>query len=215
MRLSRLSLLIAGVLFAACARKQTHAAPPALPLSALRVALSSEATLGQLGDATDVVRRPWVEPIIQVLGEETPGSIAPLSKRRLVGSKLPADAMFERALTNLRAACPEPIRGDRTVKMAKANVQITRFADNHTAARLLLANLWSDIAAEAGGTLFAAAPARDIVVWTTSADENDQRALRGQARTAFQSRSYPISPAILRWTGNGWTLVDPNPIPPQ
>ena len=99
--------------------------------------------------------------------------------------------------------------------MAKANVQITRAADNHTAARLLLPELWSKIAADAGGSLFAAAPARDIIVWTTSTDENDQRALRGQARTAFQSRSYPISPAILRWTGRSWVVEDLNPVPAQ
>ena len=38
--------------------------------------------------------------------------------------------------------------------MVKANVQISRFADNHTAARLLLPDLWSKIAADAGGSLF-------------------------------------------------------------
>jgi hypothetical protein len=123
-----------------------------------------------------------------------------------------ADALFERGLANLRAATPQPLM-ERTVQMAKARVQITRAVDNHTAARLLLPELWSKIAAEGGGQLFAAAPARDILVWTTSTDENDQRALRGQARTAYQSRSYPISPAILRWTETGWTLEDPNPAP--
>ena len=97
--------------------------------------------------------------------------------------------------------------------MAKAEVQITRFADVHTAGRLLLPELWSKLAATSGGQLYAAAPARDIVVWTTSVAESDQAALRGQARTAFQSRSDPISPAILRWTGSGWSLEDVNPIP--
>ena len=69
------------------------------------------------------------------------------------------------------------------------------------------------MAATSGGRLYAAAPARDIVVWTTSVAESDQAALRGQARIAYQSRSEPISPAILRWTGSGWRLEDANPIP--
>jgi hypothetical protein len=211
MRLSRLSWLMAGLLFTACARKPAN--EPELPLPALRVALSSEATIGQLGAGTEIVRRPWVGPIIQVLAVETPDGVAPFPQQRIAGARMTTEALFEHALANLRAACPQPILGDRTVKMAKANVQISRFADNHTAARLLLPEPWSKIAADGGGSLFAAAPARDIVVWTTSADENEQRALRGQARTAFQSRSYPISPAILRWTGSGWSLEDPNPIP--
>jgi hypothetical protein len=211
MRTSR-RVLLAGLLLAACARKPPEA--PELPLPALRVTLSSEATLGKLGDGKDAVRRPWVGPIVQVLAEETPEAIVPMPQQRIAGARMTADALFERGIANLRAACPQPIQGDRTVKMAKANVQITRAADNHTAARLQLPELWSKIAAEGGGQLFAAAPARDILVWTTSTDEDDQRALRGQARTAFQSRSFPISPAILRWTGNGWSLEDPNPVPP-
>jgi hypothetical protein len=211
MRLSRLSFLLAGLLFVACTRKPPS--EPAIPqslLQALRVVLTSEAELGKLG--ADVVRRPWVGPIVQVLAEETPDGTVPVPQKRIVGSTN-ADALFERGIANLRAALTQPIRGDRTVQMAKADVQITRFADNYTVARLLLPEMWSTIAAEGGGPLFAAAPARDILVWTTSGDDNDQHALRGQARTAFQSRSFPISPAILRWTGRDWSLVDPNPIP--
>ena len=90
-------------------------------------------------------------------------------------------------------------------------MQITQFADNYTAARLLLPELWSKIAAESGGRLYAAAPVRDMIVWTTSAAKADQLALRAHARNAHRSRSYPISPAILRWTARGWTLVDENP----
>ena len=90
-------------------------------------------------------------------------------------------------------------------------MQITQFADNYTAARLLLPELWSKVAAESGGRLYAAAPVRDMIVWTTSAAKDDQVALRAHARTAYRSRSYPISPAILRWTARGWTLADENP----
>jgi hypothetical protein len=207
MRMSR-RLLLAGLLVVACKRKQPSAIEPAIPLEPLRVVLASEAELG-----TDVVRRPWAGPLVQVLAEETPDGPVPVPQKKIAGVTN-TDALFERGIANLRAACPQPIRGDRTVKMAKADVQITRFADNYTVARLLLPDVWSKIAAEGGGPLFAAAPARDILVWTTSGDDSDQHALRGQARTAFQSRSFPISPAILRWTGKDWSLVDPNPIPP-
>jgi len=210
MRMSR-RLLLAGLLLVACRRKQPSASAPAIPLEPLRVVLASEAELAKLG--ADVVRRPWAGPIVQVLAEETPDGPVPVPQKKLTGSTN-TDALFERGIANLRAAYPQPIRGDRTVKMAKADVQITRFADNYTVARLLLPEVWSKIAAEGGGPLFAAAPARDILVWTTSGEDSDQHALRGQARTAFQSRSFPISPAILRWTGKDWSLVDPNPIPP-
>jgi hypothetical protein len=205
-----LTVFMAALALVACARKNV---PPAYSPDALRVMLASEAELGKQGAAAaDLVRRPWVGPLVQLLADETADNIIPLRRNRIAGSSTTPDALFERGLANLRKVCPQPIQ-DRTVQMAKANVQITRFADLHTAARLLLPELWSNVAAASGGHLYAAAPARDIVVWTTSVAERDQAALRGQARTAFQSRSDPISPAILRWTGGGWALEDPNPIP--
>jgi len=201
-------LLTAGLLLVSCARKQHDA--PELQLPALRVVLASESEIRKIATIeNDVVRRPWVGPIIQLLAEDAPDGAVPVPQKRLAGSAN-ADALFARALTNLRAAIPQPIQ-ERTVQMAKARVQITRFADSYTTARLLLPDLWSPIAANAGGQLFAAAPARDILLWTTSLSREDQRALRAQAQTAFESRSYPISPAILRWTGTGWALEDPNP----
>lgn len=208
MRLRTLFIL-AALMFGACARKSVR---PSFSSDALRVMLASEAELGKLGPAAeDLVRRPWVGPIVQVLAEETPDNITHMRRNRIAGSGSTPDALFERGLANLRKVDGPPIQ-ERTVEMAKAHVQITRFADVHTAARLLLPELWSTVAATGGGKLYAAAPARDIVVWTTSVAESDQRALRGQARVAFQSRSEPISPAILRWTGGGWALEDPNPI---
>jgi hypothetical protein len=205
-----LTVFIAALTLVACARKNV---PPAYSPDALRVMLASEAELVKQGAAGgDLIRRPWVGPLVQLLAEETADNIIPLRRNRIAGSSTTPDTLFERGLANLRKACPQPIQ-DRTVRMAKADVQITRFADVHTAARLLLPELWSKVAATSGGQLYAAAPARDIVVWTTSVAESDQAALRGQARTAFQSRSEPISPAILRWTGSGWTLEDANPIP--
>jgi hypothetical protein len=209
MRANLLSFLIAGLLFAAC--KHEHATP-SLPLQALRVGLSSETEIGKMGPAGhDIVRRPWVGPIIQVLAEETPDGAARMRRNRIAGSGIAPDRLFEHGVDNMRKAYSQPIR-EQSVTMAKARVEVTRFPDNHTAARLLLSELWSKLAAEAGGALYAAAPARDIVLWTTSREDADQHALRRQAQIAYQSRSEPISTAILRWTGTGWALEDANPI---
>jgi len=206
----RTLFLAALMLLAACERKNVR---PSFSPDALRVVLASEAELHKLGPAADdLVRRPWVGPIVQLLAEETPDNLTHMRRNRIAGSGTTPDALFERGLANLRKISSQSIQ-DRTVQMAKAAVQITRFADVHTAGRLLLPELWSKVAATSGGQLYAAAPARDIVVWTTSVAESDQAALRGQARTAYQSRSDPISPAILRWTGSGWSLEDVNPIP--
>jgi hypothetical protein len=206
------AILTAGLLLApACTRRSADA--PELPLAQLRVWLTSEPELRKLvPPGEEVVQRPWVGSIIQVLIEEAPEPPRPVPRQRIAGSGVTVDALFDRAFANLRAASPRPL-AERTVRMAKANVQITRCADDHTAARLLLPELWSKIAADGGGRLFATAPVRDLVAWTTSTAEEDQRALRAQARTAFQSRSFPISTAILRWTGGGWALEDANPLP--
>ena len=146
-----------------------------------------------------------------MLAQDDPEAPIPTGQEPRRGSVDSAlDGLFARGLDNLRKASTQPLR-ERTVAAAKSRVQITQFADNYTAARLLLPELWSKVAAESGGHLYAAAPVRDMIVWTTSAAKDDQVALRGHARTAYRSRSYPISPAILRWTARGWTLADENP----
>lgn len=224
-------LLIAGFALAACERRTPPApapsadpAPPPAPsvapaapapapepqLDQLRVVLGTEASLTPPAARANVVRRPWVGPLVEVLAQDDPEAPIPLDKNRVERSSIALDGLFARGLDNLRRASTQPLR-ERTVAAAKSRVQITQFADNYTAARLLLPELWSKVAAESGGRLYAAAPVRDMIVWTTSAAKDDQVALRGHARTAYRSRSYPISPAILRWTARGWTLADENP----
>ena len=227
--------LIAGIALAACERRTPPApapsadpAPPPVPAGApaapvpqppprleeLRVVLGTEASLTPPAVRADVVRRPWVGPLVEVLAEDSPdaGQDSPIlfDKKRIERPSSELAGLFSRGLDNLRKASPQPLH-ERTIAAAKSRVQITQFGDNYTAARLLLPELWSKIAADSGGRLYAAAPVRDMIVWTTSAAKADQVALRGHARTAYRSRSFPISPAILRWTARGWILADENP----
>ena len=232
--------LIAGIALAACERRTPPApapsadpAPPPAPAVApadpapapelrpeqLRVVLGTEASasLAPPGTKAEIVQRPWVGPLVEVLAEDSPDvgldSPIPVDGKRIERPSSALAELFARGLDNLRKASPQPLQ-ERTVAAAKSRVRITQFADNYTAARLLLPELWSKVAAENGGRLYAAAPVRDMIVWTTSAAKDDQLALRTHARNAHRSRSYPISPAILRWTARGWTLADANPAEP-
>jgi hypothetical protein len=228
------SLLIAVVALVACSRGAPPApsaeappapvtaappgpapapAPPAPRPENLRVVVAAEATFAPTAPAGgDIVRRPWVGPLVELLAEDGPDDVVPLPRPRAATLSLGLPDLFARGLDNLRKTCTQPI-DERTVATRQAQVRVTQFGDNYTAARLLLPDLWSKIAAQAGGRLFAAAPARDLIIWTTSRAKEDQAVLRAQARTAYKSRSYQISPAILRWTGRGWILEDANPIP--
>jgi hypothetical protein len=227
--------LIGAVALAACERRAPPAPAPEAPRPALavepaaappapnppepraprpedlRVVLATDASFAALGpSAANVARRPWAGPIDQALAEDGPDPSFVL-KKRITGTPADLDGLFARGLANLRKACPQQIN-ERTVD-GRSHVRVTQFADAYTAARLLLTELWPKLAAEGHGHLYAAAPARDILLWTTSTAKDDQLGFRAQARTAFQSRSFPISPAILRWTGRGWKLEDPNPVP--
>jgi hypothetical protein len=228
------SLLIGAIALAACERRAPPApveeaprpAPPAAPTAAapppgqaetaplrienLRVVLRTEASFAAAGSSgTDVVRRPWTGPIDQTLAEDGPEPTF-LRRKRIEGAT-DLDGLFARGISNLRKACPQPVR--QASVEGRSHVQIARFPDNYSSARLLLPELWEKIAAEGHGHLTVAVPARDILLWTTSTAKDDQAGIRGQARTAYQSRSFPISPAILRWTGRGWKVEDPNPVP--
>jgi hypothetical protein len=204
-----------GLALAACTRRGSpapgnEAGASGIQLADLRVVLSSEPEIAAAGPAgAETVRRPWVGPIVEVLAQDHPDGAVHLKKHTVGALTADPNSLFVRGRDNLRRASTQAIE-TRTIDTVRSRVHVTQFPDSYTAARLLLPDLWSAIAANSGGHLYAAAPARDIVIWTTSLAKDDQLALRRQAHIAFLSRSYPISPAILRWTGSGWTLEDAN-----
>jgi hypothetical protein len=157
------------------------------------------------------VLRPWISPLAQAVVINSPDTITVLSRKEAKRLGLDDDALFRKAMANLRAALPAKIEGKRLDPNAATGPVLAQFSDNYGGARLLLHERWASIAA--GGTLFAAAPARDMLIWIVSPSEREAVGFRGLAQLMFAHEPHPISPAVFRWTPAAWVLEDVNQQP--
>ena len=67
---------------------------------------------------------------------------------------------------------------------------------------------WAAVARENGGKLIVTAPGRDIVAYVQGDTKGDAAALKQFVQKTKQSQKYPVTAAILRWTPEGWRMVE-------
>ena len=144
--------------------------------------------------------------------EDDTGRLVPVAAPRRIAGRATADGLFARGLDNLRSGEPAADPRAHGRRWPRRRVQITRFADNYTAARLLLPELWSKIAADARRPPLTprrrratSSSGRRAPPRTTSV------ALRGQARTAYREPLLSDLAGDPALDGRGWTLDDANP----
>jgi uncharacterized protein YtpQ (UPF0354 family) len=73
---------------------------------------------------------------------------------------------------------------------------------------LLQANLWKELAKDMKGSLVAAVPNRSLMVYGDGADAAKVARLRSIVRKMHAEEDRPISPRLLRWTGEGWEVFE-------
>ena len=198
----------------------TH--PPAAPTrEAVRAALFPASTVvterararRERPDAPmPFVGRPWVGPIWIAYVLDSPDAIATMTSAEQDQLALDEHGLHDLALENMRRAFPEDMHGEPFAGSAPG-LRVLRPTDSYGAARLILHERWAPIAREVSGDLLAAGPARDVAIYTGSASPRDVYALRWLAQEMFQHEPHPMSPAVLKWTPEGWTLFDENASP--
>lgn len=85
-----------------------------------------------------------------------------------------------------------------------SHVFLVKAGDDYESSRMLLPHLWHSAAREVKGRLLAAAPARNIVLFTGSRDFNDIATLMSAAKDLAAHEKHPISPTVFEFTGSGW-----------
>lgn len=157
------------------------------------------------------VGRPFVGPLWEVFAHDSPDAISYFGAvaRAELGSPT-LDELHELALSNMRAAFDEAIPSEPFDEEIAPAVRVVRTGDSYANSRVLLHERWAPIAREVRGELLVAAPTRDLVVYTGSADDFDVATIRWLVQQMFRNEPHPISPAILRRTADGWALFHAN-----
>lgn len=55
--------------------------------------------------------------------------------------------------------------------------------------------------------MIAAVPCRDVLLYLPGDDPEQIAMMRDLVDVIYDLRPYPVSPALLRWTGSGWEVL--------
>lgn len=188
-------------------REQERRAHPAVPLDAIQVVLATREYLdGLRGTAPHAedsapVTRPFRGDIQIACVAVRKGTLSFVVRADLLRLEMTEGELHALALTNTQAALgPMPeISPEDTPRL-----HILQPGNPLECARLIDHAGWAPITTALGGSLCAAAPTREAILFTGPITDEDVAALKVAADEIYRSGRHQISPAVLRWTAEGW-----------
>ena len=148
-----------------------------------------------------IVSRKYMSGLHIVYVIDSPGSMRQLSVGDMKEMKLDPEKVHQAALANMEKALGDIPKADAP---ELPGLFVVTAGDSYEAARLLLHQKWEKIAGEVEGDLIIAAPTRDLVFFTGSADENRVRILTEMARRVVEREPYSLTDKLFKWTPEGW-----------
>jgi hypothetical protein len=149
--------------------------------------------------------RPWLGDISIVYMVDLPESVTVLRGEQREQLKLDDQATDALARENLEAALPQPT-------LAEIGGYEGIFAiyegDDYCTSQLLFPQRFAPLAKRLGGRLVIAAPVRNALLATGRSDEKTLAELKKLAEETAAAQPHPLSTALLRWSPQGFTLLD-------
>lgn len=152
--------------------------------------------------------RPFAGDLMVFLVADQPDTILTLNPTDRAALKMDDAAIEAAAMANMRQALL-PLRFERFHPTAPIWILDTALPDSgapdsYGAARLILHDAWEAVGNEVKGDLLAAAPARDIAIFTGTDEEKGPEVIEFLAGAMFQKEPHPVSPQVVKWTAEGW-----------
>ena len=152
-----------------------------------------------LGDHVSLVADPFVGDMRVFYVLDWPNRTEFMSEDHLRMLELNRDEVRALALQNL---------GSRVEKVALKQVDdlvLVGFDGNYETSLLLLDSMWQRFSAESG-VVTAAAPARDVLVYTSSSHPRSIAMLQDIANRFAEEGGYAISTRLIEWVDGEWRL---------
>jgi hypothetical protein len=153
------------------------------------------------GAAEQPVHRALAGDLVEILAYDTPTGIGVMSKRSLGLEAMDDAAAFALARANFArmAEALEWIEED--------GFRVATLDGNYESSALLLDRVWDELAAEMGGAIAVAAPARDFVVAARADNPEHVDVLRGLAEEA-PFNPYGLSSFVFVRSDGRWEVLE-------
>jgi uncharacterized protein YtpQ (UPF0354 family) len=159
----------------------------------------------QTSGLANLQTRPLAGGLVAVDAVDSPSAIRMLAETDRVKLGLTAKQVHELAISNLRKTLKPLMEVAKVVGPGQIG-HLT--GDFFQPSRLVLLDSWEPLAEAQGGVLIVAAPATDAVFYVSEDSAVATDALRALARSIKSRASNPLSDTLLRWTPQGWKIVE-------
>jgi len=185
-------------------------APVAPKASQLRVVVRPEAYVDEMRrnapPGAEPVAAPLAGGLWMIGAADMPTAIVMLNTAGLGSLKLSQAEILERGRRNMRADMIKALQGLEP-PIAEHGV-VAMIGDDYESSLLAFPDLWAALAAKAGGDLYVAAPAREIVIVCRADHRQALSALKQAAAAAAVQSAKPLPLVVLRSTQKGWEAGD-------
>jgi len=174
----------------------------------LRIVLRPEGYIEQMRafQKQDPVAAPFLAGLWMICVSDEPKTIAFPKAADFAALGLSRDEALTLCKQNTSAAL-QPIM--RIAKPAPAGSIGYLEGDAYQSSRLLLPETWKEFAEQSRGELIVSSPGSDVVFYIQSTDARAVDALSALTHDALKKVSRQISPAVFRWTPQGFAVIAP------
>ena len=153
-------------------------------------------------DPSKLLREHLVGDLWIVYAADLPDSTRSLSDEERDGLGIAQDELRELSISNLLRILPEIERhGDGPWYLLTAG-------GDYVASILLLDHVWKQLEEEIDGDIVAVAPARDVLLYTSSKSSEGLVQIRDRARDIFAGGHHVISQTMLRRVAGEWKVFE-------
>ncbi len=160
---------------------------------------NAQAALGSEAPALEI--RPLTAGLVSVAMLDTPSTARPLNVKDAARLSLSDDQLFALAAKNLQASL-EPLSSK--AKPVGSGQVGTLKGGYYESGRVALVADWAGLAAAQGGTLLIAVPSPDVILYISESSATAIDALASLAKTVAAKSQTPLSPAVFKWSAEGW-----------
>jgi uncharacterized protein YtpQ (UPF0354 family) len=156
----------------------------------------------QEGSEDPVVCSRWLADLWVMYVFDNPAGMQAVRPADLLAMQISADDLHRQAIGNLGRILPE------LQWHQNGPIYMASLGGTCEASVLLVDGAWEELASDIQADIVAAAPARDLLLFTSAQYRAGIDILRSSAEQFFRESEHPISNMLLRWSRGHWSIYD-------
>jgi uncharacterized protein YtpQ (UPF0354 family) len=149
-----------------------------------------------------LIWEPWLGELIIVYAVDLGSNVRGMQEHDLADAGISRQELPRIARNNVEAKLGKVADG---LQCHGSDVTALKFGNYLESSRLLLSDAWSALAPSAKGSIVAAVPAADVLLFVCKPDADGLGKLQRLAESFWQTAQRRVSRTPVQWSAHGWT----------